>query len=325
MTGLVRSELVTVFGGSGFVGTQVVRALAQRGWRVRVAVRRPHLAHKLMTLGRVGQIQVVQANIGVPDSVDAALEGASACVNLVGILYETGRRKFQAIHVEGARNVAEACVAHGIETLVHMSALGADPNSASVYARTKGDGEQAVRRLAPGAVIFRPSVVFGPEDHFFNKFAALATFAPALPLPGGGKTRFQPVYVGDVAEAIAEAVDERVYAGKTFELGGPTVYTFKELMQIVLHETHRRRFLAPIPYALASLIGVAGNIQALLLPAAPVITSDQVLLLQRDSVVSGACPGLADLGLTPHAVEAIVPTYLWRYRKGGQFAQPTAA
>ncbi|NEX93400.1 complex I NDUFA9 subunit family protein [Caulobacter sp. 17J65-9] len=327
MTGLTRSELVTVFGGSGFIGTQVVRALAQRGWRVRVAVRNPNRAYKLQTAGRVGQIQIVQANVGVPDSVDAALEGASACVNLVGLLYETGSRKFQTVHVEGARNVAEACAAHGIEDLVHMSALGADPDSSSIYARTKGDGEQAVRRVIPGATIFRPSVVFGPEDNFFNKFASMAVMAPALPLPGGGKTRFQPVYVGDVAEAIAQAVDDRACAGKTYELAGPVTYTFKELMQIVLDETHRRRLLLPIPYAAASLMGLAGNIQAVLQPfaPAPVITSDQVLLLQRDNVVSGAFPGLRELQITPNALEAIVPTYLWRYRKGGQFAQPTVA
>jgi uncharacterized protein YbjT (DUF2867 family) len=257
------SELATVFGGTGFVGTYVVRALARKGWRIRVAARRPQLGYRLPSFGDVGQIQLVAADIGSREQVDAALAGASACVNLVGILAPSAGRSFHKVHVEGSRTVAEAAAARGVRRFVQMSALGADPRSPSVYGRTKAEAEAAVRKAVPTAVVLRPSVVFGPEDDFFNRFAAMATWSPALPLIGGGKTRFQPVYVGDVAEAAANALERDAAAGQTFELGGPSVYSFKALMQMVLHETNRQRLLVPLPFAAAELIGVGGEISGL--------------------------------------------------------------
>ncbi len=317
--------LVTVFGGSGFVGTQVVRALAKRGWRIRVAVRNPHLAYKLRPLGDVGQIQLVQANIAVRSTVERALEGAEAAVNLVGLLYETPGRRFRTVHVEGARTVAEIAKSRGIERMVQVSAIGADPRSRANYARSKGEGEEAVKKVLPSATVVRPSIVFGTEDHFFNRFAAMATWSPALPLIGGGKTRFQPVFVGDVANAIERGLSNPDAAGKTYELGGPEVFTFRELMQIVLRETERRRLLLPIPFEAASLVGLAGDVMALT-PIKPELTSDQVLLLHEDNVVHKGMPGLDALGITaPTGVEPFVSSYLWRYRTGGQFAEAPAA
>jgi uncharacterized protein YbjT (DUF2867 family) len=312
--------LVTVFGGSGFIGQQVVRALAKRGLRVRVACRRTNLAYRSRLLGDVGQIEVMQANVRVPSSVARALDGAEACVNLVGVLYERGRQGFQSLHAEGARAIAEAAAAAGVEQLVQVSAIGADPDSASRYARTKALGEAAARAAVPSSVVVRPSIVFGPEDDFFNRFGQLAVASPVLPLPGGGATRFQPVFVGDVAAAIAACLEGPSSAGKTYELGGPAVFTFKELMQLVLSQTHRRRLLLPLPWGAAGLVGALGDVGASLLPIAPPLTSDQVTLLRSDNVANPKLPGLADLGITPTAVEAIVPTYLYRYRKGGQFA-----
>jgi len=317
--------LVTVFGGSGFIGRQVVRALAKRGLRVRVACRRPNLAYGMRLMGDVGQIEIVQANIRVPSSVDRALEGAEGCVNLVGVLYESGRQRFQSLHAMGAETVARACAARGIVRLVQMSALGADADSASKYARTKAMGEAAARAAVPSAVVIRPSVVFGPEDELFNRFAAMASLSPALPLPGGGHTRFQPVYVGDVAKAIAECLTDASARGRTFELGGPEVMSFRRLLQLVLAETRRSRLLLPLPWPLAGLIGMAGDIQARVLPIAPLLTSDQVELLKSDNVVSPGAPGLADLGIEPVAVEAVIESYLYRYRPGGQFAEAPAA
>jgi NADH dehydrogenase len=311
--------LVTVFGGSGFLGMQVTRALAKRGYRVRVACRRTNLAYRAPLMGDVGQIQIVQANVRMPASVDRALEGADAVVNLVGVLFEQGRQGFQSLHAQGAKNVAEAAKARGIKNFVQVSAIGADAGSKSKYARTKAEGEAAVRALIPTAVVVRPSIVFGQDDDFFNRFAALATQSPVLPLPGGGQTRFQPVFVGDVASAIAACVADPKAAGKTLELGGPTVYSFKELMQLVLNQTKRERLLLPLPWPLARLIGTFGDL-ASMLPIAPPLTSDQVELLTQDNVASGLLPGLQALGITPTAVEALVPTYLYRYRKGGQFA-----
>jgi len=314
--------LVTVFGGTGFVGRQVVRSLAKHGWRVRVAVRNVGRGYRLRMLGDVGQIEVVQANLRNPASVARALDGAEACVNLVGVLYETGRQRFQTIHAMGAKVVAEAAAARGVTRFVQMSALGADIDSASKYARTKAMGEQAVRELIPSATIVRPSVIFGPEDSLFNRFAALAGVSPALPLVGGGETRFQPVFVTDVANAIAAALSLPEAAGRTYELGGPTVYSFKEMMQFLMRETGRNRVLVPLPWFLAKLIGQVGDIQSAVLPVLPpLLTSDQVELLRADNVVGDGVLGLADLGVTePRTVEAIVPTYLYRYRKGGQYA-----
>jgi NADH dehydrogenase len=318
------SGLVTVFGGTGFVGTYVVRALARRGWRIRVAARRPKLGKRLQTYGDVGQIQLVSADITNRESVDAALEGASACVNLVGILNQSAGRTFRKIHVEAATTIAAAAAAAGVERFVQVSALGADSRSPSLYARTKAEAEQAVRAALPHAVVLRPSIVFGPEDDFFNRFGALAARGPALPLIGGGKTRFQPVYVNDVAEAAAVAVVRDDVAGKTFELGGPGVYTFKELMQLTQRETMRNRPLIPMPFAAAELAGVGGDILAFA-GLSPALTSDQVRLLKRDNVVSAGAPGLPELGIAPTSVEAILPTYLWLYRRGGQFAEQPIA
>jgi NADH dehydrogenase len=313
--------LVTVFGGSGFLGVQVTRALAKQGYRVRVAVRRPGLGYKLRLMGDVGQIEVVQANIRNPASIDRALEGAEGCINLVGVLYESGRQGFLTLHAQGAEDIAAACAARGIERMVQVSAIGADAGSTAHYAQTKAAGEAAVLRLLPKAAIVRPSVVFGVDDDFFNRFAAMASISPALPLPGGGGTRFQPVFVGDAAAAIVAALREPSAAGKIFEIGGPEIYTYRQLMELTLAQIHKKRLLVNLPWPLARLIGQLGDLQAKLLPFAPPLTSDQVQMLKHDNVASAALPGLKALGVSsPIAVEAIIPTYLYRYRRGGQFA-----
>lgn len=311
--------LVTVFGGSGFVGSQVVRALLKQGWRVRVACRRPQRAYDLQPLGGVGQIQLKRADVTNRAQVEAAVAGADAVINLVGILYATPGRGFDAVHVDGARNVAEAAKAAGARRLIHMSAIGADPEAPSKYARTKGEGEAAVREAFKGATIVRPSIVFGPEDGFFNRFAQLAGLTPALPLFGGGEQKFQPVYVGDLAQAFARLLADPATAGHIYELGGPSTYSFKALMEIIGRETHRSRLLLPLPFLAADILGMAGNVQSLLMP--PILTTDQALLLRRDNLASGDLPGLEALGVEATSVEAIVPTYLWRYRRGGQFAE----
>jgi NADH dehydrogenase len=309
--------LITVFGGSGFLGRHVVRALARRRFRIRVAVRRPELAGFLQPLGGVGQIQAVQANLRYPHSVEAAMRDASLAINLVGILFERGRQRFEAVQASGAGQVALAAAACGAK-VIHVSALGADENSPSAYARSKAEGEKAVLAAAKDAVIFRPSVVFGPEDDFFNRFAAMARVLPALPLVGGGHTRFQPVYVGDVAEAIAMAAEGKAREGATYELGGPEVRSFRELMEYVLAVTERKRALLPLPFPLAKL--QASLLQ--FLPKPP-LTPDQVELLRADNVVSEQAMAdgrtLAGLNLAPTPIEAIVPSYLWRFRKSGQF------
>lgn len=315
--------LVTVFGGSGFVGTQVVRALAKRGWRVRVAVRKPHLAYDLRPQGDVGQIQPIRCDVTSKEDVAAAVKGAQAVVNLVGILFETPGRKFETLQVEGARNVAEAARAAGATRLVQISAIGADADSPSAYSRTKAAGEAAAREAFPGAVVVRPSIVFGAGDGFLNKFAALAAFAPALPLIGGGQTKFQPVHVGDVAEAIARAVVQPEAEGQTYELGGPSVWTFEDILKLILRETNRTRLLAPVPFFAARALGSVAQITALV-GVAPPLTRDQVLMLERDNVVAPGTKGLADLGIEPTGLEAIAPSYLWRYRAGGQFAEKPA-
>ena len=311
--------LVTVFGGTGFIGRQVVRSLAKQGYRVRVAARNVGRGYRLRMLGDVGQIEVVQANVRNPDSVGRALDGAEACVNLVGVLFESGRQGFQTIHTMGARAIAEAAAARGITRFVQISAIGADAQSPAKYARSKAEGEAAVRAAIPTAVILRPSVVFGPEDDFFNRFAAMASISPALPLPGGGATRFQPVYVADLAAAVAKVVTDPDCAGKTYELGGPGVFTFRELMAFVLLETGKNRVLAPLPWPVASLVGKLAAVTAVI-GIAPVLTSDQVELLRSDNVVADGAAGFDALGITPRSIEAIVPSYLYRYRKGGQYA-----
>jgi len=309
--------LVTVYGGSGFLGRHVVRALARRGYRIRVAVRRPELTGHLQPLGRVGQIHAVQANLRDAASVAAAAQGASALINLVGILFERGRQRFSAVHTSGAQHVASTAKAQGAR-LVHVSAIGADEKSSSLYARSKAAGERAVLAALASAVIVRPSILFGPEDDFFNRFAALARISPALPLIGGGSTRFQPVFAGDVATAIADAVEGKAVGGTTYELGGPEVRTFKELMEFVLKTIERRRLLIPLPFFVA-------RTQATILQflPKPPLTPDQVELLRTDNVVSDAAQRegrtLQALGIDPDTMETIVPTYLWRFRKTGQF------
>ncbi|HYD26906.1 complex I NDUFA9 subunit family protein [Brevundimonas sp.] len=315
--------LITVFGGSGFVGGQVVRVLARRGWRIRVAVRRPDRAWKLQTSGHVGQIQAVRCDATDPAQVEAALQGADAAINLIGILYEAGKRSFEAMHVEAARNIAVGCAAARIDRLVHVSAIGANPESGSKYALTKAAGEMAVREAKPDAVIVRPSVVFGAGDSFLNKFAAMASISPALPLIGGGKTRFQPVYVGDVAEAIARAVERSDAAGRTFELGGPEVMTFEDILKLILRETRRRNGLIPLPFFAARGIGSLAQLSSIV-GIAPVLTRDQAVSLETDNVVADGAEGLAELGIEPTGIEAIAPAYLWRYRRGGQFSERPA-
>jgi NADH dehydrogenase len=313
--------LVTVFGGSGFIGAQVVRALAKRGYRVRIAVRQPNVSYRMRVLGDVGQIELVQANLRNAASIGRALDGAEACVNLVGILYEQGRQGFQGLHTRGAEEVAKAAAARGITRFVQMSALGADSGSPSKYSRSKALGEQAVRAVIPSAVVIRPSVVFGTDDSLFNRFAHLASLLPVIPLPGGGETKFQPIFVGDVAQAIANAVTDPALAGKTFEIGGPKVYTYKQLMQLTLQEIHKSRPLLTLPWPVASLLGALAEIPGKFLPIAPVLTADQVSLLKKDNLP--AVNGIVALGVpAPVAVEGILPTYLYRYRKGGQFAEP---
>jgi NADH dehydrogenase len=312
--------LVTVFGGTGFVGRQVVRSLAKQGWRIRVAARNVGRGYRLRMLGDVGQIEVVQANIRDADSVGRALDGAEACVNLVGVLYESGRQGFATLHAEAAGAIAQAAAARGITRFVQMSAIGADAASPAKYARTKAAGEVAVRAVLPSAVILRPSIVFGAEDAFFNRFAGLTTFSPALPLIGGGHTRFQPVFVGDVAAAVAKVLGDPAAAGRTYELGGPTVYSFRDLLAFILRETGRLRLLVPVPWFAAKMLGAVGDLQAAVPIIPPQLTSDQVESLRIDNVVADGAAGLADLGIEPRAVEAIVPSYLYRYRKGGQYA-----
>ncbi|TAK46715.1 MAG: complex I NDUFA9 subunit family protein [Xanthobacteraceae bacterium] len=310
--------LVTVFGGSGFLGRHVVRALVRRDYRVRVAVRRPDLAFHLQPLGRAGQITAVQANLRYPESVAAALRDSKVVVNLVGILAEAGRQRFSAIQGEGAGHIAAAAAAAGAR-MVHVSAIGADAHSASRYARSKAQGEAAVLAALPSATIFRPSVMFGPEDNLFNRFAALARVLPVLPLVGGGANKFQPVFVGDVATAIADAVEGKAKAGATYELGGPEVVTFREIIEFILKTIERNRLLVPLPYWLAKF-------EALLLQYVPGplnLTPDQVELLKHDNVVSAAAKitglTLEGLGISPTAMAAVVPSYLWRFRRTGQF------
>ena len=318
-------KLVTVFGGSGFVGRHIVRLLAKRGYRIRVAVRRPDLALHLQPLGYVGQIAFVQANLRYRNSVDAAVRGSDHVINCVGILHETGRNTFDAVQDFGARAIAEACRNAGVK-LTHISALGANIDSASSYAQTKAKAENAILALLPDAVIYRPSVVFGPEDGFYNKFAEMARIAPALPLVGGGHTRFQPVFVDDVAEAVARSVDGAVEGGKIYELGGAEVKSFRDILGDILRITCREKTLVPIPFFAASILG---SIASLVPFMTPPITADQVTLLKTDNVVSEAARKegrtLEGLGIKPALTEAILPSYLVRYRPEGQFTLPGEA
>jgi NADH dehydrogenase len=312
------AKLVTVFGGSGFVGRHIVQALARRGYLVRAAVRRPDLAGHLQPLGNVGQVTAVQANLRYPWSVDRALQGADAVVNAVGILYQAGRQSFEAVQAFGPRAIGEAARAAGIDNLVHISAIGADTNSDVAYLQSKGLGEAGVLETVPDAVIMRPSIVFGPEDDFFNKFAGMAQLSPVLPLIGGGGTKFQPVYAGNIAEAVAVAIDGGARPGTIYELGGPEIATFRQCLERMLEETGRKRVLAPMPFAVAKIIGKVMG----LLPK-PLLTADQVRMLQSDTIVSEAAEAdgrtLAGLGVAATAMDVILPTYLVRFREHGQF------
>lgn len=309
--------LVTIFGGSGFLGRNVVRALCKRDYRIRVAVRRPELAGYLQPSGKVGQVHIVQANLRYPASVEAAVRDSDVVINLVGILTEGGGQTFDAVQAKGAETVAKAAAAVGAR-MIHVSAIGADAESPSRYAKAKAAGEAAVRAAVPSATIFRPSVMFGPEDQFTNRFAALARLSPVLPLIGGS-TRMQPVYVGDVATAIADAVDGKAKAGATYELGGPEVLTMREIIEAIVKIANRKPMLVPLSFGLARL-------QAAFLQFAPgalKLTPDQVTLLERDNVVSDAAKAagltLEGLGITPDSLETIAPQYLWRFRAAGQF------
>ncbi len=320
-----QDTLVTVIGGSGFVGRHLIRALARRGYRVRPAVRRPDLAGHLQPLGAVGQIMPVQANVRYPQSLAAACEGADIVINLVAVLYSAGAQTFDALHVFGAEASARAAREAGARAYIQVSAIGADAGATSEYARTKAEGEVRARAEFENAVIVRPSVIFGPEDDLFNRFAGLARMSPALPLIGGGQTQFQPVFVGDVAEGIARIVDNTaIHAGRTYEFGGPEVMSLRNIMQFTLKVIGRNRALIPVPFAVAKLkAAVLG-----LLPK-PLLTMDQVELLKQDNLVSESASAegrtLKGLGITPEGVEAIVPGYLYRYRRAGQFTQVNGA
>jgi NADH dehydrogenase len=320
---LADKGLVTVFGGSGFLGRQVVRALLKRGWRVRAAVRRPDLAGYLQPLGMVGWVQPIQANLRYRWSVDRAVEGADAVVNLVAILSPSGRQSYEAVNVFGSRAVAEAARAEGLKSVVQVSAIGASPDSPTGYGRSKAAGEAAVFETLPKSVVMRPSIMFGPEDHFFNRFAGMARMAPALPLIGGGKTRFQPVFAGDVAKAIADAVEGRARPGAVYELGGPEIVTFRECMELMLKVIGRKRLLLPMPWGVASVLGSILQV----LPG-KVLTADQVRELRSDNIVSEAAIAegrtIQALGIEPTTLEAVLPTYLSQFRVRGEYERRAA-
>lgn len=325
--------LVTIFGGSGFIGRYAARALVKEGWRVRIAVRKPHLSGDVRLAGPPGWVDLAQANIRNRKSVERAVEGADAVVNLVGILYEKGKQNFEATQREGAINIAESAAAAGVPRLIQISAIGADPDAKSDYARTKAEAEEGVRKAFPGAVILRPSIVFGPEDQFLNKFAGMAAspvanVLPFLPAIGGGKTELQPVYAGDVADAIAAAVTRDDVAGNTYELGGPRVYTFKEIYTYISETIDRKRFALPLPFFVAKPLGLTFGAIWRVPPVSwgmfgpPPITGDQVEMLKTDNVVSEGALTLADLGVTDiESIESVAPTYLWPYRAYGEFHQ----
>lgn len=319
----MNGQIVTVFGGSGFLGKHVVRALCRQGWRVRVAMRRPHLGGDLRLCGDVGQVQLVQANVRNRPSIRRALEEAGAVVNLVGILYQRGSQTFQGAHTLGATNIAELAAEAGITKLIYVSAIGASLESHSLYARTKRQAEAATLEAAPTATILRPSILFGDEDGFLTRFAELAKLTPIMPLIAGS-TRFQPLFVGDAAAAVAAALAKPEARGKTYEIGGPRTYTMKELLLYVTREIDRARLLLPVPELFAAPIGYTiGGLSRLNPFFGPPLTGDQVQMLQTDSVVTPGMPNIQDLGVTSlESVEAIAPTYLWRHRPHGQFQPP---
>lgn len=313
------SKLVTIYGGSGFVGRYIARRAAKAGWRVRVAVRRPNEAMFVKTYGVTGQVEPVFANIRDDDSVRQVMKGADAVVNCVGILAPSGKNTFDALQAEGATRIARIAAEEGMEALVQLSAIGADSKSNSDYQRTKGEGEQGVLEHFPNAMILRPSIVFGTEDEFFNRFAAMTRLSPFVPVVGAN-TKFQPVYVDDVAKAALAGLEEG--ASGIHELGGPDVDTFRELMQQMIEVVQRRRLVLPVPIFAGRIMGfgfeIANKLALGLIP--PAITRDQVRNLAKDNVVSGDYPGLEDLGIRPTALEAVLPEYLWPYRPSGQYA-----
>ena len=314
----MRTRRTAVLGGSGFIGRYIVQRLAARGDVIPVGCRHAQEAKFLMPLGNVGQIATINVTIGDEQVLHAFLAGNDALVNCVGILRESGAQTFERAHHTGPARLARLAREARIERFVHISAIGADSRSTSAYARTKAAGEAAVRDAFPTVTILRPSVVFGPEDQFFNRFAAIAAISPVLPLIGGGHTRFQPVYVGDVANAVLKCLDDPTTAGRTYELGGPKVYTFRELIQLLLDEIRRKRLLANLPFGLA-----AAQARLMSILPSPPLTADQVELLKRDNVVSSSALTLSTLGITPTAVEAILPTYLERFRRGGWYERRT--
>jgi len=316
--------IVTVFGGSGFIGRYAVRKLAKRGWRVRVAVRRPNEAMFLRTAGDVGQVETIQANIRDDASTERAIIGSDAVINLVGILFPTGKQTFDAVQRDGAERIARLCAAHGLDRLIHISAIGADAESDVSYQRTKAEAEAAVQRHVPGATILRPSLVFGPEDEFFNRFAGMARLSPVLPLIGGD-TRFQPVYVGDVAEAVVRSLENGDARGKTYELGGPEIVTMRDVFELVQEETGRKRFVMPVPGWLARIQAWVFELPNRLFGLPPLLTRDQVAMLDVDNVVGDQAATLGDLGIKGTTLDSILPTYLYRYRASGQYARTRVA
>jgi uncharacterized protein YbjT (DUF2867 family) len=310
----MEARQITIFGGSGFLGRYVVRALAKKGWRIKVATRRPNRAFFLRPMGQVGQIGFIKCDVADADQIAHAMAGSQAVVNLTGILFQRGQT-FDDVHVNGPEAIAREAARLGLRAMVHVSAIGADSESDSRYAESKAEGEKRVREAFPAATIMRPSLLFGPEDQFFNRFAEMARFLPALPLIGGGRTLFQPVFVSDAAAAIVTALDDPSAPGKTYELGGPTVYSFRQLMEIMLGVIDRKRLLVPLPFWIAFLKSIF-----LQLMPRPLLTPDQVKLLRHDNIVSPTAHTLRDLGITPTTVEAEVPAYLWRYRAKGEYA-----
>ncbi|WPZ36162.1 complex I NDUFA9 subunit family protein [Thalassobaculum sp. OXR-137] len=311
----MQGKLVTVFGASGFIGRNIVRELAQRGVRVNAVCRDVEKAKFLKPMGVVGQVTPMRADVTDATAIARAVNGASAVINLVGILHQSGRNTFDAVQATAPGVIAKAAKDAGAQAMVQISAIGADANSSSKYARSKAQGEDAVRAAFPEATILRPSIVFGANDSFFNRFAALAQISPVLPLIGGGETKFQPVYVDNVADAVIAALESPAAQGQTYELGGPTVYSFKALMEMVLQETNRKAKLVSLPFWAASI--QAGVME--LLPS-PMLTRDQVELLKSDNVVATDAKTLADLGVKATPVEVIVPTYLDKFRPGGRYS-----
>ena len=310
---------VAILGGSGFIGRYVVKRLAERGDVLTVGGRNAAAAKFLKLKGDVGQVGLVNLSIDDETLLPAFVAHQDTVVNLVGILYESGSQRFELVHHVAPARLARLAREAGVERFVHISAIGADLRSPSAYARTKAAGEEAVRDAFPTATILRPSIVFGPEDQFFNRFAALAMISPVLPLIGGGETRFQPVYVGNVADAVVRCIDESMTAGRTYELGGPKIYTLRQVFELLLAEIRRKRLLIDIPFGLAAL-----QARLLSLLPNPLLTPDQVELLKRDNVVSSGALSLETLGIAPTAVEAVLPTYLDRFRRGGWYAREPA-